>query len=407
LDEHTAQTTRADADRTYWPAVITIVLTGVVSSFNVGKVPPAVADIMVDLGTGKIGVGWVASTLSVVAMTLATAIGMWSDRWGHRRVMIWGMAILALGSLLGAVAQDLTLMIVARVIEGIGYLAYGVSGPSMMLRYSGIRRQRTLLGVWSGYMPGGFALALLLSPWLHDTIGWRGVWIAAGVAAALSVVALGLFTRARSSAPGSIAGLGSAFAETVSNPGILLLAAAFMTYAFQWVSVMVWLPTFLAEEMAASATVAASLTALVVVANVLGNLIGGTLNRLEFRPGNLIMFAMASMGVTSAAVFLLDLSPVPRLALAFAFSCLGGILPATSFATSPRYVRTTDLLAGANGLIAQATNLGMLIGPPLFAWAVTVGGGGWSNVAFVTLPAAALGVLIGLAIRFYRPQAAS
>ena len=45
------------------------------------------------------------------------------------------------------------------------------------------------------------------------------------------------------------------------GPGLLLLSLAFGAYAFQWVSLMIWLPTFVAADMGATPTTAALLTA--------------------------------------------------------------------------------------------------------------------------------------------------
>src|SRR3954452_3148781 len=124
------------------------------------------------------------------------------------------------------------------------------------------------------------ALALVVAPpMLSSSVGWRGLWL--GVAA-LTVVAVVLITvatrglrmpRAPEGKPWRVAG------ETLARPGLLLLSLAFGAYAFQWVSLMVWLPTFLAADMGVTPTAAALLTALIVFLNVPSNVLGGLLLR--------------------------------------------------------------------------------------------------------------------------------
>ena len=82
--------------------------------------------------------------------------------------------------------------------------------------------------------------------------------------------------------------------ESLAQPASVALALLFAFYVAQWTSVMIWLPTFLADERGAAPGVASLLTALMVLANVPGNLGGGLLSR-GVRRGPLILAAAAIM----------------------------------------------------------------------------------------------------------------
>src|SRR5206468_11094319 len=80
--------------------------------------------------------------------------------------------------------------------------------------------------------------------------------------------------------------------ESLAQPGNVAMALLFAFYVAQWTSVMVWLPTFLAEH-GASTAAASSATALMVLVNAPGNLLGGWLLSRRMPRGQLVIGACA------------------------------------------------------------------------------------------------------------------
>ena len=87
--------------------------------------------------------------------------GPLSDRYGRKGVLVTGLALMALGSLLAALAQSLDVLITARVIQGAGSAAGTVVGGQLHVRFGWqanfilIMVLALLMGVaaWSG-LPG-------------------------------------------------------------------------------------------------------------------------------------------------------------------------------------------------------------------------------------------------------------
>ena len=61
--------------------------------------------------------------------------GPLSDRYGRKGVLVTGLALMALGSLLAALAQSLDVLITARVIQGAGSAAGTVVGGQLHVRF--------------------------------------------------------------------------------------------------------------------------------------------------------------------------------------------------------------------------------------------------------------------------------
>ena len=385
--ERTAATTR-------WLVVGVMIASGVAASLHVGKVPPALPALRDELGLSLVAAGWVASIFNLVGATLGVASGLIADRIGARRVLAAGLVFLVAGSLWGAAVDSGAALLATRVLSGIGLLTVAVSAPRIIVATAPSRDHGLALGAWSIYMPTGMAIAMLSAPFVLPGLGWRGLWLLhAGVTAIVLVIVLAA-TRgvsARPSVPRRIS------TEALRRPGPWLLAAAFACYTVQFFAVVTWMPTFLVESHGCTREAAALAGALVVAANVTGNLAGAWLLHRGVVRWKLLAITYLVMTPCAAGVFLTIIPPVLKIALAAIFSGVGGLLPAAILAGTAAHAPSRDHVATVNGFVVQGSHVGVLVGPPVFAMLVTSLGGweqGW--ILLTALGLAGLGVTAGI-----------
>ena len=93
-------------------------------------VTPVLATIQVDLHTNQTTVTWVLTAYLLSASVFTPIAGRIGDKIGKEKVLVFVLAALAIGSLIGALATSITPLIIARVIQGIGGgvlpLAFGI-----------------------------------------------------------------------------------------------------------------------------------------------------------------------------------------------------------------------------------------------------------------------------------------
>ncbi len=119
-------------------------------------------------------------------------IGLASDRLGRKRVIVAGLLVFAAGSVIAAMADSLTGLMVGRAIQGAGAVSAAVTALLADLTRDGVRtKAMAMVGGSIGLM---FALALVLAPLLNAWIGLSGIFgltcalALAGIAAVLWVV---------------------------------------------------------------------------------------------------------------------------------------------------------------------------------------------------------------------------
>ena len=359
------------------------------------KVAPALPLQRAELGLTLVESGFIATTFNLMGGLVGILAGTLCDRYGHRRLGLIGLAILALSGFLGAAAWNFPVLLASRFFEGIGFILFTVTATTLMASAAaGPRDRAKALGIWSAYMPAGGGLALLVAPPVIAAWGWRGLWVL------LALGATACFALAARHAPATkFGGISSLrlIAETVAQPGNLVLAALFALYVSQWSSVMVWLPTFLVDERGASHATAALLTALMVLVNAPGNVAGGWLLARGARRGPLVVAASALMAACSAGMLGTFLPDALRYLLCLVFSACAGVIPGAIFAGLAVHARTPRHIGTGNGLVMQASQAGQFAGPLALAWLASRDGG-WGATLWAMLAFAAGAAACGFAL---------
>ena len=368
---------------------------GLICGAYMTKVAPALPLQRAELGLTLVESGFIATVFNVMGGVAGILAGSMGDRYGHRRLGLAGLAILALSGFLGAVAWNFPVLLVSRFLEGIGFILFTVTATTLMATAAqGARDRAKALGIWSAYMPTGGGLALLIAPPVITAWGWRGLWVLLALGAAASFA-----LAARYAPTPKYGGITSArlIMETLAQPGCLALAALFAFYVAQWSSVMVWLPTFLVDERGASPSTAALLTALMVLANAPGNIAGGWLLAHGTGRAFTVIAASAVMALCSTGMLGPWLPDAARYLLCLAFSACAGVIPGAIFSGLPVHAKTPQHISTANGLVLQTSQAGQFFGPMALAWLASRYGG-WDATLWAMLAFAAGGALCGFAL---------
>ena len=387
---------------TRWTIVALAVVAGIAVGFAVGKVPPAMAVISADFGLGKVTAGWLASIFFAFGAGFGVLTGMAGGRIGARNLLLTGLLILGLASFVGAWADGGGMLLAMRVVEGIGFAAIVSAAPKLIFDAATPKDRDLALGIWSTYMPAGMAIAMVVTSFLIEPLGWRGIWlVSAGSGLVIAILVFAGTVRSRwpeqpRTDTNMVFDRGGVRA-TLACGALWLYSGAFILFTVQWFAIAAWLPTFLTETQGRMAAAAALFSALVVATNVLGNLIGAWLLYRGAPRWSLLAAANLIMGVTGALIFAGFIPDVAKIPLAIIFSTGSGVLPAAAFSGAAVHAPKPDLIAMASGLIAQGAAIGMLLGPPLMA--VVVGSlGSWENAWWCMLvcPVAGLAIASGI-----------
>ena len=174
-----SSTGEAEVDERTRPNVILAVLSlaGMAYSVLSAAVIPALPTIQHSLHTSETNVTWLLTGFLLSASVGTSIIGRLGDMYGKHRLLIWTLGILAVGTLLAAVSNSLSVLIVARVIQG-------VSGGIFPLAFSIARdefppgRVAGSIGLMSSILGLGGGIGIVAGGLIVEHLGWHWLfWI--------------------------------------------------------------------------------------------------------------------------------------------------------------------------------------------------------------------------------------
>ncbi len=135
---------------------------------------PDYSPLMVGLAVGGYG---------LTQAGLQIPMGMLSDRWGRKPVILIGLSVFALGSFVAANADTMAWMIIGRILQGAGAIAGAIMALATDVSREAQRAKvMAIIGIAIGF---SFYLAVLLGPLLAEKYGLAGIFAITGVFALL------------------------------------------------------------------------------------------------------------------------------------------------------------------------------------------------------------------------------
>jgi MFS family permease len=351
--------------------------------------------------------GWSRSLLSsgaTVALVMMAAGnlfgGMLVDRYGPRNLVAAGMVCLGVGMLgAGWAAQPWQYLLIFGAFAGLGFgLVSGSIVSAAVARFFAERRGFAL-GIASAGGPVGQMTLIPLAAVLLTALGWRGLFVVAGIVAIVLAPFAAWGLRAADTAPGtvrlSLASIGADFRYLASSPTFHLLFWGFFICGFTSIGVIETHFIPYATFCGFTPTTSANAFGVLSVLNLCGILLAGWLADRMNR-----VLLLAGIYLLRGLTFIMLLAITDNPAMLFGFSALYGLF---DYATIPV---VASLVASHLGLRVMGFSIGLIsMSHQLGAAAGAIGGGVvfdlynsytglWLMSLVLALVAAALSIVI-------------
>lgn len=192
---------------------------------DVTVVNVALPSIGPGLGADQAAVAWVVDAYAVAIAALLLGGGTIGDRFGHRRVVVSGLATFGAASMACALAPDVGVLIAGRAVQGLG-AALLLPGSLAVVTDTFPQRadQARALGIWAGVSSLALPAGPLLGGLLVTVGGWRLVfWINAPIVVA-ALVAVPLLVPSTASTSDPAAARSDPRDRRIDAPGLLAAA---------------------------------------------------------------------------------------------------------------------------------------------------------------------------------------
>jgi DHA2 family methylenomycin A resistance protein-like MFS transporter len=131
-----------------------------------------------ELGAGVSQLQWVVDSYNLVYATLLLTGGTLGDLYGRRRVFACGIALIAGGSLVCALAPSTAVLIAGRALTGLGAaLELPTSLAILTVAYRDAKERGRAIGIWASCNGLALAAGPTVGGLLVDATGWRSIFV--------------------------------------------------------------------------------------------------------------------------------------------------------------------------------------------------------------------------------------
>jgi MFS family permease len=291
------------------------------------------------------------------------------------------------------------MMLISRVIEGLGMSFMIVVAPATIAVLFPADKRGTPMGIWATWVPLGSTITFVVAPVLVVRWNWQAVWWFGCLFAAAGWVLYYFFIKPapdQSAWTGSSTGLegvtGRDLAPVLRNRDLWLMSFLFCCFNLAFIAFVTWTPTFLNAIRGISLARASLLMSMLTVSTVVSLPISGW---ISYRVGSRKLVCATPM------ILLMILWPLAFFAseggflpLVIAMGLIGGFVPTGVFSAGVETVGDERLAGMAMAAIQVGQNAGMLMGPLAFGWIVEATGG-WQIPFWMLVPTCAVGAIAG------------
>jgi MFS family permease len=153
--------------RKAWAILAVVYFASIMAPLVQFKIPPLATWIFAtfaDVGFSDASFGLLMSTMALAGTVLAFPAAFITRRIGLKDTVLLSLSCLVLGNVLGAAIASLPMLMLGRVIEGIGIGLIGVAAPACVSVWFPEKTRGLALGIWATWVPVGIIVMFNLAP---------------------------------------------------------------------------------------------------------------------------------------------------------------------------------------------------------------------------------------------------
>ncbi len=346
-----------------------------VTRFNFSPVIPL---LRADLGITNAQAGGLMAFFFVTYTAFQLPAGYLGDRLGPRKILTFGALVSIIGNLIFSQASSYLVLAFGQLVNGMGQAMGWSSSVKLIVSWFPKSRRGTAIGLFATCITGGSSLAIRLSGFLGDHLGWRYSFIIPSIMMAVVAVIFWIFVRNHPGEKGLPdfddeihleqqieSDSRSPLFMVLTNRTLWVIALVYFFFVYVQFGCLVWIPTFLKESYTMSIDRASTIAFFILLPGVFASPLGGFLSD-RFFGGRRKPLILLGLAVLAGSSFLLSL----KLSIGFAAVVLAVVglmilMPDVLLAAYPSDILSRKLSATAMGFLATFTSASGIITTPL------------------------------------------
>ncbi|AVP44679.1 MFS transporter [Bacillus cereus] len=158
--------------------LIALAMGFIMATLDVTVVNVAVVNIQETLGLALYSSTWIVDGYILSFAALLLAGGALANRFGAKKIYMIGLIIFVFASLLCVIATTGNILVMGRVIQGVGAALFMPSSLSLLVvSFPDEKKRAKMFGIWSAIVSIASGTGPFIGGLLVNTFGWRSIFI--------------------------------------------------------------------------------------------------------------------------------------------------------------------------------------------------------------------------------------
>lgn len=162
---------------------------------NASMLSPALVVMERELSATSAEIGLTQTAFFTAAALFSLFLPRWADLIGRRKVLVGMMAVLFIGCIVAALAPNVTVLFIGRVIQGIAGPTVPMCLIMLRVQVPNDKQYALLMGIITSINGGIGGVDALAGGWLADHLGFRSIFWVMAVVAVIALLAVQFGTR--------------------------------------------------------------------------------------------------------------------------------------------------------------------------------------------------------------------
>jgi len=343
-----------------WGLLAIICLYNFAVTLTFQSIPPVLSLIVKDIGINYAQAGFLMSFYTLPGMIIAVPISFLYPRIGTKKLGLISLLILAIGSALIIAANSFPILLLGRIILGIGASALPIVGSQAVAKIFMNYRLGLAIGIYGIAMPLSTVIPFFVFGAVAELWGWKSSILITLIVVVITFIIIAVYFKMPGEEPDKATDNKILSASSFTKMGMPLwvLASSWAFFLVAHMSLLTFMPDFIYSR-GTDLALAGSLTGIIMLCSVFINPFVGYLLDLTRRKE---LYIIIGSGMGCVLLFLLVFTDISLLAFVILLGIITAPLPIAVNAIIPLIVKH-ELMAVAYALNFMLSSLGMFIGP--------------------------------------------
>lgn len=168
----TAPSSSPAISRSAWITLLVISSVGLIPMYGETVIIPAIPDFIKEFGITYTTSSWILAAFLIAGAVMTPIAGKLSDIYGKKKIVLIIMCVYTIGVALGGFASNISFMIFARILQGIGISMFPIAFGMLKLQFPK-EKLSIAQGIFTGIFTAGSAIGLALGGTIIYHYGWH------------------------------------------------------------------------------------------------------------------------------------------------------------------------------------------------------------------------------------------